>query len=51
MKVIVTLEQRFLTYENELYTEGAFPRKFWDRYLNVFDQVVVVARAQEVCKN
>jgi phosphatidylinositol alpha-1,6-mannosyltransferase len=30
------------------YAESVFGRQFWDRYLNVFDEVLVVARVQQV---
>lgn len=48
MKAIVTLEQRFYEFDGCLYTSGSFARSFWDRYLGVFDQVVIVARAQKM---
>ena len=47
--VIVTLEYRFKrTPDGKIWTEMSFQYPFWQRYLNIFDQVIVVARVQEV---
>lgn len=49
MKVCVVLEQRYaMTPDGRVWTDGAFPRSFWDRYLEVFDGVRVVARVKPV---
>lgn len=49
MNVIVTLEYRFdRTPDGSVWTDTQFPYPFWTRYLNVFDQVSVVARVREV---
>jgi glycosyltransferase involved in cell wall biosynthesis len=48
MKVIVVLEHRFVqTPDGEVWTQTTFPYSFWQMYLEVFDQVHVVAR---LCK-
>lgn len=49
MQVVVTLEHRFdQTPDGGVWTHTAFPYGFWIRYLEVFDQVRVVARIREV---
>ena len=49
MRLAVVLEQRFdLVPEGSVWTPNAFARSFWDRYLDVFDEVAIVARAQRV---
>jgi glycosyltransferase involved in cell wall biosynthesis len=51
MKVCVVLEQRYaMTPDGRVWTDGAFPRTFWDRYLEVFDEVRVVARVKPVAE-
>lgn len=44
---IISLEQRFYEVNGVLYTNGAFPREFWQRYLDVFDRVLIVARVKK----
>ncbi len=49
MKLIVTREQRFTrTPDGAVWSQVAYDHHFFERYLDVFDQVCVVARAQEV---
>lgn len=48
MNVYISLEHRFYLYKDHLYTDGAFNSQFWQRYLNVFDTVTIVARAKEI---
>lgn len=49
MKVIVALEHRFSkTPDGAVWTQSPFFYKFWQRYLEVFEQVSVVARVQDV---
>ncbi len=49
MNVIVALEHRFArTPDGAIWTESQFPYSFWMRYLEVFDQVRVVARVKKV---
>lgn len=49
MNVIVTLEYRFKrTPDGAIWTEMAFQYSFWQRYLNVYDHVTVVARIEDV---
>lgn len=49
MIVTVTLEHRFdRTPDGRIWTRNQFPRAFWDRYLEVFDAVRVVARVREI---
>jgi glycosyltransferase involved in cell wall biosynthesis len=45
MRVCVVLEHRFFsTADGAVWTNGMFPRSFWDRYLSEFDRVRVLAR-------
>lgn len=49
MKLIVTLEHRFArTPDGVVWTQTQFAHSFWARYLEVFNQVHVVARVREV---
>ena len=49
MNVIVAIEHRFAsTPDGAVWTESQFPHSFWMRYLEVFDQVRVVARVRKV---
>ncbi len=52
MKLSVVLEQRFVQCaDNTVWTPGPFPQSFFERYLNVFDEVEVVARVQTVARH
>ena len=47
--ILVNVEQRFVrTPDGTVWTDGAFPYSFWRRYLEVFDDVRVVARVRNV---
>lgn len=49
MNVVVSLEYRFhRTPDGKVWTQTTFPYAFWQRYMEVFDQVKVVARVQDV---
>lgn len=49
MNVVVTTEARFdQAPDGSIWTEGVSHYPFWQRYLDVFDQVSVVARVREV---
>lgn len=49
MKVVVALEARFdRTPDGAIWTLVGFAYPFWTRYLDVFDQVCVVARVRDV---
>jgi glycosyltransferase involved in cell wall biosynthesis len=51
MKVCVALEQRFYgTPDGAVWTDGPCARPFWDRYLEVFDEVQAIARVNPVEK-
>lgn len=47
MPVNIYLEERFILC-NGIYYSLLYDEDFWDRYLNVFDKVYVVARVKEV---
>jgi glycosyltransferase involved in cell wall biosynthesis len=48
-RVIVVLEQRFeQTPDGNIWGPGSFSREFWQRYLDVFDAVRVLARIRGV---
>jgi hypothetical protein len=47
MRAVVALEHRFFqTPDRRVWTDGPFPYSFFTRYLGVFDEAVVAARAQ-----
>ncbi len=47
MRVVVSLEHHFdRTPDGVVWTQTQFPYRFWQRYLEVFDQVRVVARVR-----
>ncbi len=49
MRVVVSLEHHFdRTPDGVVWTQTQFPYRFWHRYLEVFDQVRVIARVREV---
>jgi glycosyltransferase involved in cell wall biosynthesis len=49
MNLVVTLEQRFdCTPDGAVWTQTNFAYPFWRRYLDVFEQVRVVARVRSV---
>lgn len=49
MNLTVILEHRFArTSDGKVWTKTTFAHRFWQRYLEVFESVRVVARAQEV---
>jgi glycosyltransferase involved in cell wall biosynthesis len=51
MRVCVALEQRFYgTPEGAVWTDGPCARPFWDRYLEVFDEVQAIARIKPVAQ-
>ncbi len=50
-RLAVTLEQRFFRDPTgAVWTNGAFHAGFWQRYLRVFDEVTIVARAARVAQ-
>ena len=49
MNLIIALEHRFVTTpDGAVWTKSQFPHSFWKRYLEVFDQVRVVARVRKM---
>lgn len=49
MNVIIILEHRFLsTPDNQIWTPSTFSYSFWQRYLDVFESVTVIARVKDV---
>ncbi|MGB3203540.1 MAG: hypothetical protein WBB28_00985 [Crinalium sp.] len=49
MKVVVTVEHHFArTPDGKVWTQTIYSYSFWLRYLDVFDQVCVVGRVQDV---
>lgn len=49
MRVAVVLDHRFeQTPDGRVWTNGPFPYSFFERYLEVFDEVLVAARVQPV---
>jgi glycosyltransferase involved in cell wall biosynthesis len=49
MRLVSLIEQRFQrTPDGVVWTDGQFPRSYWDRHLEIFDSVCVVARVGDV---
>jgi glycosyltransferase involved in cell wall biosynthesis len=48
MRVYVASEQRFVEHHGQLYVDGVAHYDFWRRYLDVFDEVTIIARARPV---
>jgi glycosyltransferase involved in cell wall biosynthesis len=48
MRLLVALEHHFLEYGGGIYTETAFAYDFWQEYLEVFDEILVVARVRHM---
>lgn len=48
MKLLVAIEHHFQRYNGHVYTDIAFLREYWSEYLEVFDEVVVVARVKNI---
>ncbi len=47
MNIVVTLDFRFVrTPDGRVWTRTTYPYAFWERYLGVFDEVKIVARAE-----
>ena len=44
MKALFIYDHIFYEFQNQNYSGGAFTPKVWDRYLNHFDSVTVIAR-------
>jgi len=51
MKALFCHDCRFLEKDNNIYTEGGFDNKLFDRYLKHFDTVTVVARLDNINSN
>jgi glycosyltransferase involved in cell wall biosynthesis len=50
MRVFVSSEQRFVAYRGVLYVDSVTDHGFWQRYLDVFDRVTIVARVKNVAQ-
>lgn len=49
MNLVVTVDYRFSrTPDGAIWTQTTFPYSFWQRYLEVFDSVCVIARVGEI---
>lgn len=51
MKLYFITEARFLKKGDAYYTQGSFTSALWNRYLSVFDEIVVVARVQHIAED
>ena len=47
-RLLVTTEQHFQRYSGQIYTDIALPYEYWREYLDVFDEVKVVARVRDI---
>jgi glycosyltransferase involved in cell wall biosynthesis len=45
---MVAIEQHFLEYKGAVYTDIAFAYRYWQEYLEVFDEVCPIARVRKV---
>jgi hypothetical protein len=49
VNLLIALEQRFArSPDGAIWTDSVYARRFWDRYLAVFDRVRILARVQDV---
>jgi len=49
VNLLIALEQKFVrSPDGAIWTDSMYARRFWDRYLAVFDQVRVLARVRDV---
>lgn len=48
--VYIATEQRFMKYNDTMYAQTIAGESFWQRYLDVFSRVYVVARVQSVTR-
>jgi glycosyltransferase involved in cell wall biosynthesis len=48
MQVVITTEQRFFSYGNQVFAQAEGSYEFWQRYLKVFSSAVIVARVHKV---
>lgn len=49
MNLLIALEQKFArSPDGAIWTDSMYARRFWDRYLTVFDRVRVLARVRDV---
>ena len=46
--LLVAIEYHFQRYDGHVYTDIAFLREYWSEYLEVFDEVVVIARVRNI---
>ena len=44
MKVLFAHDNRFIRHEGQIWSEGQFGADGWQRYLDYFDTLTVVAR-------
>lgn len=47
MKLYFSTEGRFVKKDGKYYSEGGFSQKLWDRYLQHFDHICVIARVSK----
>ena len=52
MRVMIAVENRFLkTRNDDIYSTTVCDYNFWQRYLQVFDEVIVFARVAEISED
>jgi len=51
MKVVFIHDHRFVVVNDNVYSKGIFPARIWERYLQVFDSLIVIARKEETPSN
>lgn len=50
MLVTVTSDQQFMEYNGEIFAQALGGYEFWQRYLDIFEQVQVIARMNKIYK-
>ncbi|MBI6119539.1 glycosyltransferase family 4 protein [Salegentibacter maritimus] len=48
MKITIVTDHRFFNHQNQIYDDYVFDYNFFKNYLDVFDEVEVVCRVQEI---
>lgn len=48
MNLFVSIEQHFVEYQGNIYTDIAFSYSYWKEYLQIFDKVFPIARVRKV---
>jgi len=47
-RIFIAIEQHFVEYQGNIYTDIAFSYSYWKEYLQIFDKVFPIARVRKV---